>query len=48
MKLINQIKEGKLTLDLLRAGKHETAVAALVKRPADEPGVAVNPAAAPG
>jgi hypothetical protein len=36
MKLIKQVKEGKLTLELLRGGKHETVVATLAKRPADE------------
>ena len=35
-KVINDVKEGKLTLELLRGGKHETVVASLVKRPADQ------------
>ena len=38
IKLINQVKEGKLTLDLLRAGKHETVIVTPAKRPANEPG----------
>ena len=35
---INQVKDGKLTLDLLRAGKHETVTVTPTKRPAHEPG----------
>jgi hypothetical protein len=35
MKLIDEVKEGKLTLELLRGGKHETVGATLAKRPAD-------------
>ncbi len=36
--LINQVKGGKLTFDLLRAGKHETVTVTPTKRPAHEPG----------
>ena len=32
LKLVNEVKEGKLTLDVLRDGKHETVVAMLAKR----------------
>ncbi len=38
VQLIDQVKEGKLTLDVLRAGKHETVTATPAKRPANEPG----------
>ena len=37
MHLIDQVKEGKLTLELLRAGKHETVTVTPAKRPASEP-----------
>jgi membrane-associated protease RseP (regulator of RpoE activity) len=37
MKLIDEVKEGKLTLKLLRDGKRETVVATLAKRPALSP-----------
>ena len=37
VRLINQVKDGKLTLDLLRAGKHETVTVAPRRRPADDP-----------
>jgi hypothetical protein len=33
LKLMNQVKEGKLTFDVFREGKHETIVATLAKRP---------------
>jgi hypothetical protein len=36
--LIDQVKDGKLTLDLLRAGQHETVTVTPTKRPAHEPG----------
>ena len=39
MQVIDHVKDGKLTLDLLRAGKHETVTATPAKRPANEPGV---------
>ena len=38
MQLIDQVKDGKLTLELLRAGKHETVTVTPAKRPAHEPG----------
>ena len=38
LQLINQVKDGKLTLELLRAGKHETVTVRPTKRPAHEPG----------
>ncbi len=38
VKLVDQVKGGKLTLDLLRAGKHETVIVMPAKRPANEPG----------
>ena len=43
------MKDGKLTLDLLRAGKHETVTVTPAKRPANEPGGPwiPNPADAP-
>jgi membrane-associated protease RseP (regulator of RpoE activity) len=34
LKLINEVKEGKLTLQMLRNGKEQTVVATLAKRPA--------------
>ncbi len=37
MQLVDQVKDGKLTLDLLRAGKHETVTVTPAKRPANEP-----------
>lgn len=43
VKLIGQVKEGKLTLDLLRGGKQETVVATLAKRPAGEMGSGMSP-----
>ena len=39
MHLIDQVKEGKLTLELLRAGKHETVIVTPAKRPANQPDV---------
>jgi hypothetical protein len=45
MKLINKVKEGKLTLELLRSGKHETVAATLAKRPADELDKGLSPEA---
>ena len=39
LQLIDQVKDGKLTLDLLRAGKHETVTVTPAKRPANEPDV---------
>ena len=36
VKLISQVKEGKLTLELLHAGKHETVIVTPAKRPAGE------------
>jgi len=38
IQLIDQVKGGKLTLDLLRAGKHETVSVTPAKRPANEAG----------
>jgi len=38
MQLIDQVKDGKLTLDLLRAGEHATVTVTPAKRPAHEPG----------
>ncbi|MGO9114601.1 MAG: S1C family serine protease [Thermoguttaceae bacterium] len=38
LQLIDQVKDGTLTLDLLRAGKHETVRVVPAKRPAHEPG----------
>ncbi|MGA2259606.1 MAG: PDZ domain-containing protein [Thermoguttaceae bacterium] len=40
MQLINEVKDGKLKLDLLRAGKHETVTVTPAKRPAHELGEA--------
>jgi hypothetical protein len=37
--LLDQVKDGKLTFDLLRAGKHETVTVTPTKRPAHEPSV---------
>jgi serine protease Do len=37
MQLIGQVKDGKLTLELLRAGKHETVTVTPAKRPARGP-----------
>lgn len=45
VKVINGVKEGKLTLELLRGGKHETAVASLVRRPAEQMPAALPPEA---
>ncbi len=45
MKLINEVKEGKLTLDLLRNGKHETLAATLAKRPPEMMPEALSPQA---
>jgi hypothetical protein len=39
MQLIDRVKEGKLTLDLLRAGKPETVTVTPAKRPANEAGL---------
>ena len=36
LKLVNEVKEGKLTLDVLRDGRHETVVAKLAKRPSGD------------
>jgi membrane-associated protease RseP (regulator of RpoE activity) len=36
LKLMNEVKEGKLTFDVLRDGKHETVVATLAKRSSDD------------
>ena len=41
LKLINEVKEGKLTLQLLRDGKPQTVVATLAKRPAWAPQTSV-------
>jgi len=38
MQLIDQVKDGKLKLDLVRAGKSETVTVSPAKRPAHEPG----------
>ena len=40
MQLINQVKDGKLRLDFLRAGNHETLLVTPAKRPAQELGEA--------
>jgi serine protease Do len=41
--LINQVKDGNLKLDLLRAGKHETVTVRPAKRPAHVPEVMAGP-----
>jgi LysM repeat protein len=38
VQLIHQVKVGKLTLEFLRGGKHETVTVTPTKRPANEPG----------
>ena len=43
LRLIEQVKDGKLTLDLLRAGKHETVTVTPIKRPAGEAGMLGRP-----
>ena len=43
LQAIEQVKDGKLTLDLLRAGKHESVTVTPAKRPAGEAGMMGGP-----
>ncbi len=42
MQLIHQVKDGKLTMELLRAGKHETVIVTPTKRPEHKLGAAMQ------